>query len=527
MQNLAPIVLFCYNRPDHAAKTLEALSQNDLAAESILYIFCDGAKPDATAEQIEKIQKTRAVAKSKQWCKEVYIKERDTNIGLADSIIEGVTSIVNQYGKVIVLEDDIVTSRGFLKYMNDALDLYENNEKVMHISGYMYPHQEKLPETFFFNVTLCWGWATWKRAWNFFESNPVVLWNRVLNESSWHDFNRLGYDYLQIQLAHNILGIKKTWFIKWHASLLLQKGFSLFPNQSLVQNIGFDTTGEHRESNEGSYKVDVAHSIDVQPINVKESEIAERAIKSFYHELYYTGKSRQTIGRSQLFRIKKIIPLALKVRLRKLYNIYQSENIRGKENVTLRQVYQGKHTKLYPGSQIHNSIIGNYTYVAHNAFVNNTIIGRFCSIGPNFMCGRGIHPTNGLSTAPMFYSTSKQNGITLSETNKINEHLNITIGNDVFIGANVTVLDGVTIGDGAVIGAGSVVSKNIPPYSVAVGSPIVIKKLRFSEDIVENLLRIKWWNFSDDQLKLVEQYFFDIEGFINKMINNEKDGLQS
>lgn len=174
-----------------------------------------------------------------------------------------------------------------------------------------------------------------------------------------------------------------------------------------------------------------------------------------------------------------------------------------------------KHVMLYaPYSLSDSTTIGKYTYIARNSFVSNATIGSFCSIGPNFLCGWGIHPLTGISTAPMFYSTKRQNGFTLSESDKIEERKRIVIGNDVFIGANVTVLDGVTIGDGAVIGAGAVVSKDIPPYAIAVGCPIRIIKYRFDDNQIEALEKLKWWNFADDDLKDVERFFFDIEGFL-------------
>ncbi|OIP85082.1 MAG: chloramphenicol acetyltransferase [Porphyromonadaceae bacterium CG2_30_38_12] len=163
-----------------------------------------------------------------------------------------------------------------------------------------------------------------------------------------------------------------------------------------------------------------------------------------------------------------------------------------------------------------NSLIGSYTYIAINSTINNTTIGKFCSIGPNLICGWGIHPTNGISTAPMFYSTLKQNGITFSDVDKIQELKPITIGNDVFIGANVTILDGVTIGDGAVIGAGAVVSKDIPPYAIAVGCPIRIVRYRLEPEQIDKLLKINWWEFDEDRLKDVEQLFFEVNEFIEK-----------
>lgn len=172
--------------------------------------------------------------------------------------------------------------------------------------------------------------------------------------------------------------------------------------------------------------------------------------------------------------------------------------------------------KVSPPYNIYQTSIGKYSYIDRCAFISNTNIGKFCSIGPNFFCGWGIHPTNGISTSPMFYSNKKQNGVSLSANCKIKERKVINIGNDVFIGANVTVLDGVTIGDGAIIGAGAVVSKDIPPYAIAVGSPIRILRYRMTQEQIDAMLRIKWWNWSDDELHNIESMFFDIDEFIDR-----------
>jgi acetyltransferase-like isoleucine patch superfamily enzyme len=157
--------------------------------------------------------------------------------------------------------------------------------------------------------------------------------------------------------------------------------------------------------------------------------------------------------------------------------------------------------------------IGDYSYISDNSVISYTVIGKFCSIGPNFLCGWGSHPTHGISTSPAFYSATHQPSFT--KVTKVDEHAHITIGNDVFIGANVTVLEGVTIGDGAVIGAGAVVSKDIPPYAIAVGSPIKVIRYRFQEQQIAALNRIQWWNFPEEQLKEVGKMFFDIDGFIS------------
>lgn len=173
---------------------------------------------------------------------------------------------------------------------------------------------------------------------------------------------------------------------------------------------------------------------------------------------------------------------------------------------------------INPLYEMNDSQIGDYTYVARNSIISKTTIGKFCSIGPNLFCGWGVHPVNGISTSPMFYSTKKQNGMTLSEVDKVEERKPIKIGNDVFIGANVTILDGVTIGDGAVIGAGAVVSKDIPAYAIAVGCPIRILRYRFDEDTRKKMLALKWWEFDEERLHDVERMFFDANKFIEKYL---------
>jgi acetyltransferase-like isoleucine patch superfamily enzyme len=173
--------------------------------------------------------------------------------------------------------------------------------------------------------------------------------------------------------------------------------------------------------------------------------------------------------------------------------------------------------KLYEPYSYHEVKVGDGTYISSNGRILKTTIGKYCSIGPDLNCGWGIHPIHGISTSPMFYSTRKQNGRSLVTSSKFEERKAIFIGNDVFIGRNVLILDGVTINDGAVIGAGAVVSKDIPPYAVAVGSPIKIIKYRFSPEIIAQLLEIKWWDKGEDVLQKVAERCFDIEGFLAEM----------
>lgn len=238
----SPIVLFVYNRPEHTRKTIEALLKNDLAEQSELFVYCDGPRSDADSE---KVLQVRDYVNRLTGFRSVRIIERDENIGLAQSIITGVTEIVNRFGRIIVLEDDIVTSRYFLRYMNDALVHYQDVDKVMHISGYMFPIDSNgLPETFFYRSTSCWGWGTWKRSWCYFEKEPVKL----LNEFSKNDreeFCLNGATDHWKQVVSNFNGRINTWAVFWYASVFRLNGLCLHPAESLVENIGHDGSGSH------------------------------------------------------------------------------------------------------------------------------------------------------------------------------------------------------------------------------------------------------------------------------------------
>lgn len=174
----------------------------------------------------------------------------------------------------------------------------------------------------------------------------------------------------------------------------------------------------------------------------------------------------------------------------------------------------GSNSKVFAPYSLSSVQVGDGSYIASNSKISFATIGKYCSIGPNFICGWGIHPLNGISTSPIFYSSSSPIDLKLCSADKFEERRPIIIGNDVFIGANVTVLDGVKIGDGAVIGAGAVVSKDIPAYAVAVGTPIKIIRYRFDPDIIEALQEIRWWDGDFKVLKEVEESFFDVKRFI-------------
>ncbi len=241
---LSPIILFVYNRPEHTKKTLEALRNNVLANESELFIFADGPKENAVHEQMEKINETRAICKSIKGFKSVIVYESTANKGLAQNIISGVTEIINKYGKVIVIEDDIITSEKFLSFMNEALNKYIDSKNVYAISGWFYPIKNDNEEAFFLKNFNCWGWATWRDKWSCFKKD-AAFYRRVFTKKQKYEFNVDNcLDYWS-QIEDNYHGIRNTWFIFWYASAFLKEGLCLYPPKSLVINSGCDGSGEN------------------------------------------------------------------------------------------------------------------------------------------------------------------------------------------------------------------------------------------------------------------------------------------
>lgn len=282
MSVLAPIVLFTYNRPWHTEQTIIYLLKNKLASDSILYIFSDGGKD---SDSWKKVIEVRNFIYSIKGFKKVFIIERETNLGLSNNIIQGVTQILDQHEKVIVLEDDMITSNCFLDYMNTALEFYLKAEEVISIHGYMYPIKEKLPETFFIKGADCWGWGTWKRGWDLFESNGEALYLELKNKKLMYSFDFDGcYPYSEM-LRDQIDGKNDSWAIRWYASAFLKNKFTLYVGKSLIQNIGNDSSGTHSKSTE-NYSVDLNYNfISSFPDKVIENEFIRNRICEYFKHL--------------------------------------------------------------------------------------------------------------------------------------------------------------------------------------------------------------------------------------------------
>lgn len=315
----APIVLFVYNRPWHTLQVLEALSKNNLANESDLYIFCDGIKTNATENDLKNKQLVHKIIAEKNWCKTATIIKGKKNKGLADSIIDGVTEIVKKHKKIIVLEDDLLPSKYFLKFINEALNKYEQTEEVACISGYIYPVKETLPETFFLKGADCWGWATWERGWDIFEYDGKKLLTELKKKKLTYsfDFND-SYSYTQM-LSDQIKGKNNSWAIRWYASAFLKNKLTLYPKKSLIYNIGFDGSGTH--SGKEYLIKDVSNSpIRVKTIPIIENNDVKRLIASYF-------KSNNSSNKNSLLRLsKKIIKKGMHLFLNQKKTIIEFEN---------------------------------------------------------------------------------------------------------------------------------------------------------------------------------------------------------
>lgn len=277
---LAPILLFVYNRPLHVRRSIESLLANELAKDSELYIFSDAAKDETTQPNVNEV---RQFIHSIKGFKVIHYVERTENWGLARNIIDGVTTLVNQYGRVIVLEDDLIVAPYFLQFMNDALETYKDEDNVCHIQACDFTKDPILPDTFLIKWTGSWGWATWKRAWKLFNPNGQELLDELIRRKLTYRFDFNGkYGYTRM-LRNQIKGKNNSWAIRWNASLFLADKLSLNVGKSLIQNEGFDGSGTNCGSG-NLYDSDLWTKplpvAKIQPI--VENEAARQAFSNYY-----------------------------------------------------------------------------------------------------------------------------------------------------------------------------------------------------------------------------------------------------
>lgn len=280
MKDLAPILLFVYNRPQHVKRALGSLLQNREAAVSDLYVFSDAAR---SAEDAAAVEMVREEIADIQGFRSMSVVERNENFGLARSIIEGVTSIVNRYGRVIVLEDDLVVSPYFLRFMNDALEVYKDEPRVGHIQACDFIQSAALPDTFLIKWTGSWGWATWQRAWELFNPNGQELLDQLCERHLTKQFDFNGKYGFTRMLRQQIERKNNSWAIRWNASLFLADVLSLNVGRSLVSNEGLDGSGTNSVSLDPYRSALSLNPIEVRPISpVVENLEARKAYERYY-----------------------------------------------------------------------------------------------------------------------------------------------------------------------------------------------------------------------------------------------------
>jgi hypothetical protein len=274
----APIALFAYNRPDHLVRVAQALTHNPEAAASPLFVFSDAPKSESTANAVAEV---RALAHRMKGFASVDVVEQPSNQGVARSITGGVARLTAEFGRAIVLEDDLLPSPHFLRYMNDGLNAYADDERVISIHAYSYPVAGRLPETFFLRGADCWGWATWKRGWDLFETDGRRLLRDLEQRNLLPEFDFGGtYPYSRM-LRDAIEGRNDSWAIRWYASAFLQGKFTLYPGSSQVQNIGADGSGIHVGSTSRFQHAAWGAELDVGNIPVEESREARQAFAGY------------------------------------------------------------------------------------------------------------------------------------------------------------------------------------------------------------------------------------------------------
>ena len=282
--NTAPILLFAYNRLEHLKRCISSLQQNTLAAESDLYVISDGAKNEATADEVKAVRKYLVTLDEQPTgFRNFNIIERVSNWGLADNIIEAVTRFTREYGKVIVVEDDLVVAPYFLQFMNDALETYKDEPRVGHIQACDFINNSNMPMTFLIKWTGSWGWGTWERAWQHFNPNGLALLKQLEERHLTRQFDFNGNYGFTRMLRRQIEGKNNSWAIRWNASLFLADILSLNVGRSLVQNEGFDNSG----TNCGGGNL-YNSNLWMQPIPVaKETIIEENHFARRQFERYY------------------------------------------------------------------------------------------------------------------------------------------------------------------------------------------------------------------------------------------------
>lgn len=283
---IAPIILFTFNRLEHTKRTVEALKQNSLASETELYIYSDGPRDENERKIVNEV---RDYIKTIRGFKKITIIEQNKNKGLANSIIDGVNDIFNKYERVIVLEDDLVTSKYFLEYMNESLEVYNNRQDIWSIAGYS--PNINIPNSYSEEVYLTkrgcsWGWATWKNRWILNDWNIDDYDKFIKNKKLKIKFNEVGND-MTLMLRDQMEGRINSWAIRWCYNQFKNNMWTVYPLKSYIDNIGNDLTGTHSAMSD-KYKINLVNKKIHPNYNI---EVNDKICKEFkrFNDLNFFG----------------------------------------------------------------------------------------------------------------------------------------------------------------------------------------------------------------------------------------------
>jgi hypothetical protein len=230
------IAVFAFRRLDLLQLTLDSLGNNEGFQHFVTHVFSDAARSH-TGEEGDAVAAVRSFLRD--WCADhgAILHEAPTHLGLRSSILAGVADVLRTHESIIVVEDDLLLSRHFLTFMNQALVGCRDREDVMQVSGYFVPHKSTLPEVGLLRAPASWGWGTWRRAWAHYVDDAEALVTQVAPRKTAFDFGG-SYSYFDA-LERNAQGTLDTWAVRWYASMFVRGGYAVYPSRSFVRNIGY------------------------------------------------------------------------------------------------------------------------------------------------------------------------------------------------------------------------------------------------------------------------------------------------